>query len=145
MTDPQDKRYVKPGRSTTVFNSAVAWLARAGVSILGSINLGQNNTIQGNYIGTNAAGTALLPAAGGGPGVQVLARQPVDRERPHPFTAAGDTEFNCLLWMPATGRRAAYAGEDAGVLYLVMDYLDGADLSRVLDRHGPLPPASASS
>jgi len=39
MTDPQDKRYVKPGRSTTVFNSAVAWLARAGVSILGSREL----------------------------------------------------------------------------------------------------------
>jgi hypothetical protein len=44
--------------------------AGAGVVILGSINLGQNNTIQGNYIGTNAAGAALLPAAGGGPGVQ---------------------------------------------------------------------------
>jgi hypothetical protein len=42
----------------------------------------------------------------GGPGVEVLARQPVDRERPHPFTAAGDTEFNCLLWMPPAGRRA---------------------------------------
>jgi hypothetical protein len=32
--------------------------------------------------------------------VQVLARQPIDPDRPHPFTAAGNTEFNCLLWMP---------------------------------------------
>jgi hypothetical protein len=31
--------------------------------------------------------------------VQVLARQPIDLDRPHPFTAAGNTEFNCLLWM----------------------------------------------
>ncbi|MDB5332583.1 MAG: hypothetical protein JWP03_3734 [Phycisphaerales bacterium] len=35
-----------------------------------------------------------------GPGVQVLARQPIDLERPHPFTRAGNTEFNCLLWLP---------------------------------------------
>ena len=32
-------RYLMPGRTTTVFNSAVAWLARAGVSILGSREL----------------------------------------------------------------------------------------------------------
>ena len=32
--------------------------------------------------------------------VHLLARQPVDPDRPHPFTAAGNTEFNCLLWMP---------------------------------------------
>ena len=32
--------------------------------------------------------------------VHVLARQPIDPDRPHPFTAAGNTEFNCLLWMP---------------------------------------------
>jgi hypothetical protein len=38
--------------------------------------------------------------------VQVLARQPIDPDRPHPFTAAGNTEFNCLLWMPPEGQRA---------------------------------------
>jgi hypothetical protein len=38
--------------------------------------------------------------------VQVLARQPIDPNRPHPFAAAGNTEFNCLLWLPPGGRRA---------------------------------------
>jgi hypothetical protein len=38
--------------------------------------------------------------------VQVLARQPIDLDRPHPFTAAGNEEFNCLLWLPPDGRRA---------------------------------------
>ena len=38
--------------------------------------------------------------------VQVLARQPIDLERPHPFTEAGNTEFNCLLWLPPNGNRA---------------------------------------
>ena len=37
--------------------------------------------------------------------VQVLARQPIDLERPHPFTEAGNREFNCLLWMPPNDRR----------------------------------------
>ena len=38
--------------------------------------------------------------------VQVLARQPIDLERPHPFTEAGAREFNCLLWMPPNEQRA---------------------------------------
>ncbi len=38
--------------------------------------------------------------------VQLLARQPIDPNRPHPFTAAGNTEFNCLLWLPSAGDRA---------------------------------------
>ena len=38
--------------------------------------------------------------------VHVLARQLIDPERPHPFTAAGNKEFNCLLWMPPTEQRA---------------------------------------
>jgi hypothetical protein len=38
--------------------------------------------------------------------IHVLARQPVDRERPHPFTEDGATEFNLLLWMPPQGERA---------------------------------------
>jgi hypothetical protein len=41
-----------------------------------------------------------------GKSVQVLARQPIDPKRPHPFTAEGNTEFNCLLWLPPAGERA---------------------------------------
>jgi hypothetical protein len=37
--------------------------------------------------------------------VHVLARQPIDLERPHPFTAAGNTELNCLLWAPPRAQR----------------------------------------
>jgi hypothetical protein len=38
--------------------------------------------------------------------IRVLGRQRVDTSRPHPFTAAGNTEFNALLWMPPTDQRA---------------------------------------
>jgi hypothetical protein len=38
--------------------------------------------------------------------VRVLGRQPIDPDRPHPFTAAGNTEFNVLLWMPPNDERA---------------------------------------
>ena len=38
--------------------------------------------------------------------VQLLARQPIDLDRPHPFTEAGNTEFNCLLWMAPNQQRA---------------------------------------
>ena len=38
--------------------------------------------------------------------VKVLARQPIDPDRPHPFTAAGNKEFNCLLWLPPNDGRA---------------------------------------
>jgi hypothetical protein len=38
--------------------------------------------------------------------LHLLARQPIDLDRPHPFTAAGNTEFNCLLWMPPNTQRA---------------------------------------
>ena len=41
-----------------------------------------------------------------GKAVQLLARQPIDPKRPHPFTAEGNTEFNCLLWLPPAGQRA---------------------------------------
>ena len=44
--------------------------------------------------------------SGDDPSVHVLARQPIDPDRPHPFTAAGNKEFNCLLWMPPKGDRA---------------------------------------
>jgi hypothetical protein len=38
--------------------------------------------------------------------IHVLARQPIDLSRPHPFTEAGNREFNMCLWMPASGDRA---------------------------------------
>jgi hypothetical protein len=41
----------------------------------------------------------------GAKSVQLLARQPIDLDRPHPFTAAGNKEFNCLLWMPPNEQR----------------------------------------
>ena len=37
--------------------------------------------------------------------VHVLARQPIDLSRPHPFTAAGNREFNSFLRMPPSGVR----------------------------------------
>jgi hypothetical protein len=40
--------------------------------------------------------------------VQVLSRQPIDLDRPHPFTEAGNTEFNCFLWMPPQNERAGH-------------------------------------
>ena len=38
-----------------------------------------------------------------GDSVRVLGRQRIDPDRPHPFTAAGNTEFNALIWMPPAG------------------------------------------
>jgi hypothetical protein len=38
--------------------------------------------------------------------VHVLAKQPIDTAKPHPFTDAGNTEFNMFLWMPPDGNRA---------------------------------------
>jgi hypothetical protein len=38
--------------------------------------------------------------------IHILARQPIDLSRPHPFTAAGNREINSLLWMPPEGARA---------------------------------------
>ncbi|HEU4345077.1 MAG TPA: hypothetical protein VFU31_26300 [Candidatus Binatia bacterium] len=38
--------------------------------------------------------------------VHVLGRQLIDPDRPHPFTEAGNTEFNALLWMPPRDQRA---------------------------------------
>ena len=37
--------------------------------------------------------------------MHLLARQPIDLDRPHPFTAAGNEEFNCSLWMPPNEQR----------------------------------------
>src|SRR5512133_4217075 len=38
--------------------------------------------------------------------IQVLARQPIDTSKPHPFVEAGNREFNMFLWMPPTDKRA---------------------------------------
>src|SRR5207253_1927348 len=32
--------------------------------------------------------------------IRLLARQPINLERPHPFVEEGNKEFNCFLWMP---------------------------------------------
>jgi hypothetical protein len=38
--------------------------------------------------------------------VRVLAKQPIDVSKPHPFVQAGNREFNTFLWMPPSGERA---------------------------------------
>lgn len=38
--------------------------------------------------------------------VRVLARQPIDMSRPHPFTEDGNREFNTFLWIPPAGKRS---------------------------------------
>jgi len=38
--------------------------------------------------------------------IHVLGRQPIDLGRPHPFTEAGNREFNSFAWMPPSGSRA---------------------------------------
>jgi hypothetical protein len=38
--------------------------------------------------------------------VRVLGRQRIDPNRPHPFTEAGNIEFNALIWMPPADDRA---------------------------------------
>src|SRR5262245_37342336 len=39
--------------------------------------------------------------------------------------------------------RATDAGESGGVPYLVMEFVDGSDLARIVREHGPLPPLAA--
>lgn len=41
-----------------------------------------------------------------GRSVRVLARQPIDLSRPHPFSAEGNREFTTCVWMPPEGDRA---------------------------------------
>jgi hypothetical protein len=43
-----------------------------------------------------------------GKSAHVLTRQPIDLDRPHPFTAAGNTEFNSCVWMPPGDERAGH-------------------------------------
>ena len=38
--------------------------------------------------------------------IHLLAKQPVEMSKPHPFIEAGNREFNMFLWMPPAGKRA---------------------------------------
>ncbi len=38
--------------------------------------------------------------------IHVLARQPIDLSRPHPFTNRGNKELNAFVWIPPNGDRA---------------------------------------
>jgi hypothetical protein len=38
--------------------------------------------------------------------LHILARQGIELSRPHPFTEAGNREFNSFIWMPPGGNRA---------------------------------------
>ena len=58
--------------------------------------------------------------------IHVLARQPIDLSRPHPFTEAGNREFNTLVWMPPSGDRA---GDVLVVDSTVFSTLFGVDQS----------------
>jgi hypothetical protein len=58
--------------------------------------------------------------------IHVLARQPIDLSRPHPFTEAGNREFNSLVWMPPSGNRA---GDVLVVDSTVFSTLFGVDQS----------------
>lgn len=51
---------------------------------------------------------ALTPDANVGTPAHVLTRQPIDLGRPHPFTEAGNTEFNSCIWMPPSGERGGH-------------------------------------
>jgi len=58
--------------------------------------------------------------------IHVLARQPIDLARPHPFTEAGNREFNTFVWMPPGGGRA---GDVLVVDSTVFSTLFGVDQS----------------
>ncbi|MBX3193193.1 MAG: hypothetical protein KF819_39785 [Labilithrix sp.] len=58
--------------------------------------------------------------------VHVLATQPIDRSRRHPFTDAGNEAFNALVWMPPGGERA---GDVLVVDSTVFSTLFGSDES----------------
>ena len=60
--------------------------------------------------------------------VRVLAKQPIDLAKPHPFTNAGNKEFNALVWVPPAGKRA---GDVLVVDSTVFSTLFGSDESLV--------------
>ncbi len=61
-----------------------------------------------------------------GRSARVLATQPIDLSRPHPFTNAGNKEFNALVWLPPGGARA---GDVLVVDSTVFSTLFGSDES----------------
>jgi hypothetical protein len=56
--------------------------------------------------------------------VKVLATQPIDMSKPHPFTEAGNREFNSFVWMPPASKRG---GEILLADSTVFSTLFGAD------------------
>ena len=66
-----------------------------------------------------------ITSAARGP-IHVLAKQPIDLSRPHPFVEAGNDEFNTLVWMPPSGARA---GDVLVVDSTVFSTLFGSDES----------------
>ena len=58
--------------------------------------------------------------------VHVLARQPIDTSKPHPFIEQGNTEFNMFLWMPPNGE---IAGDILFADSTIFSTLFGADES----------------
>lgn len=58
--------------------------------------------------------------------IHVLAQQPIDLARPHPFTNAGNKELNALVWMPPGNGRA---GDVLVVDSTVFSTLFGSDES----------------
>jgi hypothetical protein len=67
---------------------------------------------------------ALTPEGAGA--AVVLAKQPIDLAKPHPFTQAGNREFNTFVWLPPAGKRA---GEILFVDSTVFSTLFGVDES----------------
>jgi hypothetical protein len=59
-----------------------------------------------------------------GKSVHVLGRQPIDLSKPHPFTEAGNREFNSFVWMPPAAQRG---GEVLLADSTVFSTLFGAD------------------
>ena len=58
--------------------------------------------------------------------IKVLGTQPIDLSKPHPFTEAGNREFNSFVWMPPKDARA---GEILLADSTVFSTLFGADES----------------
>jgi hypothetical protein len=58
--------------------------------------------------------------------IHVLAKQPIEMSRPHPFTEAGNREFNAFIWLPPSGTRN---GDILMVDSTIFSTLFGADES----------------
>lgn len=84
---------VRPGQATKVvpFSYAPEADAKGWLSGVESLNFHMHMP---HYAVTRDDGAA-----------RVLARQPIDLSRPHPFTRSGETEFNIVVWAPPSGER----------------------------------------